>query len=165
MQTVCSTIRADASTQTSTYTDAATCAAIAAPEYVSSALVIENIAPAPAVTYAVPSQQLHPVHTTATCAAEVNLDITGLVNPQFPNIDVEFSAPQAVSSFLPLEEFDAPVYNQIHQEQIVVGEMTQNIIANPALQEQVVDSLPLLEEFTELVYNQVHHEQFAAGDN
>ena len=30
------------------------------------------------------------------------------------------------------------MYNQIHQEQIVAGETTQNIVENPAVQEQVI---------------------------
>ena len=30
------------------------------------------------------------------------------------------------------------MYDQIHQEQIVAGEMTQNIVENPAVQEQVI---------------------------
>ena len=30
------------------------------------------------------------------------------------------------------------MYNQVHQEQIVAGEMTQNIVENPAVQEQVI---------------------------
>ena len=47
------------------------------------------------------------------------------------------SAPQVVGSFSPLEEFAAPVYNQIHQEQIVTGMTTQHRVGNPAAQEQV----------------------------
>ena len=47
------------------------------------------------------------------------------------------SAPPVVGSLPPFEEFDAPVYNQIHQEQIVAGETTQNTFENPAVQEQV----------------------------
>ena len=66
--------------------------------------------------------------------------------------------------FPPVEEFAEPVYSPVHQEQIVAGEMTQNIIENSAVHEQVVVSLPPLEEFTEPVYNQVHHEQIAAGE-
>ena len=62
----------------------------------------------------------------------------GLVNPQFSNTDVEAYAPQVVGSFPPFEEFSAPVYNQVHQEQIVAGEMTLNIVENPVVQEQVI---------------------------
>ena len=35
-------------------------------------------------------------------------------------------------------EFDAPVYDQIHLEQNVAGEMTLNIVENPVAQEQVI---------------------------
>ena len=52
-------------------------------EYVAPAPVIEYIAPAPAVTYDAPSQQLPPVYTMTTVTTDVNLDIIGLVNPQF----------------------------------------------------------------------------------
>ena len=95
-----------------------------------------------------------------TVTTDVNSDITGLVHPQFSSTTVEASAPQVV------EEFDALVYDQSFQEQIVAGEMTPNIVENPALQEQVivqeippvsivermqapqvVDSFPLLEDF------------------
>ena len=38
----------------------------------------------------------------------------------------------------PFQGFTATVYNQVHQEQIVSGEMTLNIVQNPAVQEQVV---------------------------
>ena len=66
------------------------------------------------------------------------VDITGLVNPQCSSTSEEASAPQ-VFVLLPLfEEFDAPVYFQVHQEQIVAGEMTLNIVQNPAVQEQVI---------------------------
>ena len=159
--------RVDASTQTDSYA-AATCAAIAAPvpifEYVAPAPVIENIAPAPAVTSDVPSQQQPPVCTTTTVTPDDNLDITGLLYPQFSSTAVEPSAPHVVDSLPPLEEFSAPGYNPVLQEQIIAGEMTQTLIENSAVQEQVVDSLPLLEEFTEPVYNQVHQEQIAAGE-
>ena len=107
-------------------------------EYVSSAPVIENIAPAPAVTLSVQSQQLPPVYTTTTVTTDVTLDFTGLVNPQFSITAVEASAPKVVCSLPPSEEFDAPVYNQIHQEQIAAGETTQNIVEIPVVHEQVI---------------------------
>ena len=91
-------------------------------EYVSPAHVLEFSAPAPAVTCAVPSQQLPSVYTTTTVTTDVNLDIPGLVNPQYSSAAVEASAPQVVGSLPPFEEFTAPVYNQIHQEQIVAGQ-------------------------------------------
>ena len=94
------------------------------------------------------------------------VDITGLVNPQFSITGVEVSAPQAVGSPPPLEEFDAPAYSQIHQEQIVAGE-TQNTLENPVVHEQVVvqeilqapqvvDSSPILGDVAPREYNQVH---------
>ena len=72
-------------------------------------LWVEYIAPAPAVTYDAPSQQLPPVYTMTTVTTDVNLDIIGLVNPQFSSTAVEASAPQVVGSLPPLEEFDALV--------------------------------------------------------
>ena len=66
------------------------------------------------------------------------VDITRLVNPQFSNTAMEASAPQVVGSLPPFEEFDAPVYNRILQEQIVAGEMTQHRVENPSVQEQVI---------------------------
>ena len=81
-------------------------------EYVSPAPVIEYIAPAPAVTYVVPSQQLPPVYTATTVTTDDNLDMTGLVCPQFSSTAVEPFAPHVVDSLLPWEEFAAPVYKQ-----------------------------------------------------
>ena len=65
------------------------------------------------------------------------------------------------------------MYNQIHQEQIVAGETTQNTFENPAVQEQVivqeipqapqvVDSFPRLQEFVAPTCNQVLQEQIVA---
>ena len=50
----------------------------------------------------------------------------------------DFSVPQVFVLLPPLEEFDAPVYDQVHQEQIVAGEMTLNIVENPVVQERVI---------------------------
>ena len=72
---------------------------------------------APAVTYAAPSQQVPSI--IKAVATGVNLDMTGLVNPQFSITGVEVSAIQAVGSLLPLQEFVAPICNQVLQEQIV----------------------------------------------
>ena len=141
-------------------------------EYVAPARVIQNIAPVPTVIFDAPSKQLPPVYTTATVATDDNLDVTSLVNPQFSSTAVEGFAPQVVGSLPPLEEFTEPVYNQVHEELFVTGEMTLNIVEHPAVQEQVivqeiaevVNSLLPVEEFTEPVYNQVHHEQIVAGE-
>ena len=95
------------------------------------------------------------------------------MNPQFSFTAVEASAPQVAGSLPPFEELDAPVYDQIHQEQSVAGETTQNTFQNPAVQEQVmfqeipqapqvVDSFPLLEDVALCENNQVHQEQIVA---
>ena len=83
------------------------------------------------------------------------------------------SAPQVICALSPLEEFDAPVYNQIHQEKIIAEEITQHRVGNPAVQEQVfvhgipqvpqfVDSFPPLKEFVAPMCNQVLQEQIVA---
>ena len=119
-------------------------------EYVAPATVIVYIAPAPAVTLSVPSQQLRPAYTAASVATGVNLDVNGMVSPHFSRTAVEGSASQVVG-LLPLGEvFAAPVFNQVHQEQLAGGE--------------IPETLPPAEEFTEPVYNPVHQEQFSAGD-
>ena len=51
-------------------------------EYVAPSHVIEYIAQAPAVTYSAPCRQLPPAYTMTAVTTGVNLDITGLVNPQ-----------------------------------------------------------------------------------
>ena len=97
---------------------------------------------------------------------------TGLMNPQISTTSLEAS--QVVGSLPPVEEFTEPVYNPVHQEQIVAGEMTQNIIENSDVQEQVIEQEipevvapppppPPVAEFTEPVYNPVHQEQIVAG--
>ena len=109
--------------------------------------VTEYVAPAPAVALSVPSQQLRP----ATVATGVNLDVTGMVYPHFSSIAVDGSASQVVGS-LPLGEvFAAPVFNQVHQEQLAGGVS------------RVAHTLPPAEEFTEPVCNPFHQEQSVAG--
>ena len=109
---------ANMATQTD-FVHAATFAATSAQspviEYVAPAPVMEYIAPAPAVTYDAPSQQLPPTYTTTTVTTDVNLDITSMVNPQFSSTVVD--APQVVGSLPLLEEFTAPVYNQVRSLQ------------------------------------------------
>ena len=104
----------------------------------SSAPVIEYVAPAPAVTLSVPSQLLLPAHTTTTDTTDDNFDTTGLVHPQFSFTAVEVFSLQVVVYLVPSDEFDAPVYSQIHQEQTVAGMTTQHRVENPAVQEEVI---------------------------
>ena len=100
--------------------------------------------------------------SAATC---VTLDYTGLVSPQFSSTAVEVSASQVVGS-LPLGEvFAAPVFHQVHQEQLAGGDTTEDIAVSPVVLEQgVVGSLPPAEEFTEPVFTAFHQEQFSAGE-
>ena len=91
---------------------------------------------------------------------------------QFSSTAVEPIAPRVVGSLLPVEEFTGPVHDHVHQEQFAVGEMSENMVEIPVVQEQeivqaipeVVDSLPPAEEFTRPVYDHVHQELFAAGE-
>ena len=132
----------------------------------------DYVAPAPAVTLPVHSQQLRPAYTSASVAAGVNFDVTGFVNPQFSRTAVEGSASQVVDPLPPIEEFTGPVYNLLHQKQFAAGEMPENLVEIPVVQEQVivqaipevVDPLPLVHQFTGPGFNQVHHERFAAGE-
>ena len=73
-----------------------------------------------------PSQQFPPAYTMAAVTTGVSLDTTGLVNTQCSITAVEDSAPQVDGSLSPLDEFAAPVYNRVRQEQIGAEEMTQN---------------------------------------
>ena len=47
--------------------------------------------------------------------------IPGLVNPHFSSFAEEACATDVVVLLPSFEEFTAPVYNQVHQEQIVAG--------------------------------------------
>ena len=82
------------------------------------------------------------------------------------------SAPRVVGSLPPVEEFPLPVFYQVHQEQSTAGEMTENIVESPVVQEQVVvqaiprvvGSFPPCEVFAAPVFDQVHQEPRAAGE-
>ena len=52
---------------------------------------------------------------------------------------VKVSAPQVIGSLPHPKEFVAPVYNQVHQEQIVAEETTQNIVEISTLQVIVLE--------------------------
>ena len=84
-------------------------------EYVAPAPDIEYIAPAPSVTFATPGQQLPPAHVMAAVTTGVSRDTTVVVNPHCLITAVEASVPQVDGSISPLDEFAAPVYNQVHQ--------------------------------------------------
>ena len=130
-------------------------------EYVAPSPVLEYIAPEPAVSFVAPSQQLRPAYTAAAVSTGVNLD-------------AEFvgSASQVVGSLPHGEVFAAPVFHQVHQEQLAGGEIPENLVEILVVQKQVIDqasphvvgSLPPVAEFTSPMYNPVHQEQFSAGD-
>ena len=90
------------------------------------------------MTYVASSQQLPPVDTTATVAADVNLDVSGFVSPQFSSTAVEPSSSHVVDSLPPLDEFTEPVHNQADQKQIAAGETNENIAEIPVVQKQVI---------------------------
>ena len=89
---------------------------------------------------------------------------------QFSSPAVEPIALCVVGSLPPAVEFTGPVYDQVHQEQFAEGEMSENMVEIPVVQEQVivqaipevVDSLPPFEEFARPVFNHFHQEQFSA---
>ena len=76
--------------------------------------------------------------TSATVATGVNLDVTGFVSPLFSRTAVEGSASQVVDPVPPAEEFALPVFYQVRQEQSAAGEMTENTMDSPVVQEQVI---------------------------
>ena len=121
------------------------------------AAVTEYVAPAPAVALSVPSQLLRP----ATVAPGVNLDVTGLVYPQFSSTAVEGSASQVVGS-LPLGEVSvAPGVN------LDVTGLVHPLFSTTSVEvsaSQVVGSLPLGEVFAAPVFHQVHQEQRGGSD-
>ena len=135
---MCTTYAATAASPTLEYVDPAPVVTYAAP-----APVIEDIAPAPAMTHVAPSQQLPPAYTNTTDTTDDNFDTTDLVHTQISSTAVETFAPQVVVSLPLCEEFSAPVYNQVNQEQINAGETTENIAEIPVVQEQVtVQEIP-----------------------
>ena len=64
------------------------------------------------------------------------------------------------------------MFYQVHHEQSAAGEITENIVESPVVQEQVivqaiprvVGSLPPCEVFAAPVFDQVHQEQLAADE-
>ena len=46
--------------------------------------------------------------------------------------------PRVVGSLPPGEVFAAPVFNQVHQEQLAAGEIPENMVVIPVVREQVI---------------------------
>ena len=120
-------------------------------EYVAPAPVFE-FAPASAGSFVAPSQQLRPAYTAAAVTTGVNLDA-----------DVVGSASEVVGSLPHGEVFAAPVFNQVHQEQLAGGEIPENLVEIPVVHKQVIVQdipevivpLPPAQESSAPVYGQV----------
>ena len=123
--------------------------------------VAEYVAPAPAVSFVVPSQQLRPAYTTATVATGVSLDVSGMVHPQFSSTAVEVSSSQVVGS-LPLGEVSAATGVTLDYTGLVSPLFSSTAVEVSA--SHVVGSLPLGEVFAAPVFHPVHQEQLAGGD-
>ena len=119
--------------------------------------VTEYVAPAPAVALSVPSQQFRPANT----ATGVNLDVSGMVYPQFSSSAVEGSASQVVGSF-PLGEVSVSTGVNLDVTGLVYPHSSSTAVEGSA--SQVVGSLPLGDVFAAPVFFQDHQEQFAGGD-
>ena len=125
---------------------------------------------APLTEY-VASTSVPPVYTTTAVTAGDNSVMFSLVYPQISSTAVESVAPRVVGSLPPVEEFSAPVYDQVHQELVSSSEMTVDIADIPVVHEQVIVQdipevfvpLPPAEEFSAPVYDQVHQVLDAAG--
>ena len=87
-------------------------------EYAPPAHLTEYIAPAPAVTPDAHSQQLPLVYIMTTVTTDDNLDITGLMYPQFSSTAVEPFSPHVVGPLPPLEEFTEPVIKSIRNSSL-----------------------------------------------
>ena len=121
--------------------------------------VTEYVAPAPAVALSVPSQQLRPAYAAATFATGVNLDVTGMVYPQFSSTAVEGSASRVVGS-LPLGEVSVATGVNLDVTGMVYPHFSSSAVEGSA--SQVVGSIPFGEVFAAPVFSQVHQEQLAA---
>ena len=98
----------------------------------------QNIALAPRGTYDALAQQLPIVYSMSAVSIGVNMDSSGLVNAQFLRTTEKDFAPQVLGTLLTLAELAAPVVSQVHQEQVVAGQTTQNIVDISTVQEQVI---------------------------
>ena len=100
-------------------------------EYMSSAPVIGYLAPAPAVSYTssglVDPQFSLTADETSHVAPAVSLSVP---SQQLPDVYTKTSV--TTDDF---EEFTVAVYDQVHQEQIAAGELTENIVEIPVVTE------------------------------
>ena len=143
--------------------------------YEAPAPVIGYVAPAPSVTYATPASVFECVAPAPVLEYIAPTPTVSCVAPSQqlrPSYSAEGSASQVVGSLPHGEMFAAPVFNQVHQEQLAGGEIPENLVEIPVVQKQVivqasphvVGSLPPVAGFSSPMYNPVHQEQFSAGD-
>ena len=94
---------------------------------VAPAPLFEYVAPAPALSFVAPSPHLRPAYTADAVTTGVNLD-------------AEFvgSASQVVGSLPHGEVFAAPMFHQVHQEQLAGGDIPENLVEFPVVQKQVL---------------------------
>ena len=126
---------------------------------------------APLTEY-VASTSVPPVYTTTAVTAGDNSVMFSLVYPQISSTAVESVAPRVVGSLPPVEEFSAPVYDQVHQELVSSSEMTEKFAEIPVVHEKVIVQdipevfvpLPPVEEFSAPVYDQVHQELVSSSE-
>ena len=135
--------------------------------YMKSAVVdvgVQVLSPLAPVTEYVAPASVPPVYTTTAVATGDNSDMFCLVYPQISSTAAEPVAPRVVVSLPTVEEFSAPVYDQVHQELVASSEMTENFVEIPVVHEQVIVQgipevivpLPPAQEFSAPVYGQVH---------
>ena len=100
-------------------------------EYMSSAPVIGYLAPAPAVSS--PSSGLLDPQFSLT--ADETSHVAPAVTPPVPSQQLLFVYTKTTVTTDFLEEFTAPVYDQVLQELITAGEMPENIVEIPVVTE------------------------------
>ena len=100
-------------------------------EYMPSAPVIGYLAPAPAVSY--PSSGL--VDPQFSLTADETSHVAPAVTLSVPSQQLPFVYTTTTVTTDDLEEFTEPVYDQVHQEQIAAGEMSENIVEIPVVTE------------------------------
>ena len=108
---------------------------------------------APQVVVSLPSYEVHQEQIAAGETTE-NIAEISVVQEQVTVQEIP-EASQVVDLLPPVEEFAEPVYHQVHHEQIVAGEMTQNIIGNSAVVQEIPpDVEQIQEQFVETIDNE-----------
>ena len=106
-------------------------------EHMSSAPVIGSLAPATAVSF--PSSGL--VDPQFSLTVDETSHVAPAVSLSVPSQQLPFVYTTTTVITDDLEEFSAPVNDQVHQEQIAASEMPENIADIPVVHEQVIVGL------------------------